>query len=240
MGEDTKARKILCRKGIAMIYVTGDMHGQKERFRPVKKRHLKKRDTLIVCGDFGFLWTGDPAEKHTLKRIGRHRYPILFVDGCNENHRLLEEYPIVDYAGGKARRISGRLYELLRGEVYTIDGQTVFAFGGGTPTDAYSSAQESPYLLPDEEEMARGIANLEQCGNRVDLIVTHDAPEPLRRMLEIDKLDEISPLHTYLETVSKTVRFSHWCIGKYHLNKRIPPYYHLLFTEIFRLDQTKE
>ena len=39
-----------------MIYVTGDTHGEADRLSPSKLRALKAGDTLIVCGDFGFLW----------------------------------------------------------------------------------------------------------------------------------------------------------------------------------------
>ena len=39
-----------------MIYVTGDIHGEVERFSEKEIKRLKKQDTLIVLGDFGFLW----------------------------------------------------------------------------------------------------------------------------------------------------------------------------------------
>ena len=39
-----------------MILVTGDMHGEWERFGDKALKKLKKGDTLIVCGDFGFVW----------------------------------------------------------------------------------------------------------------------------------------------------------------------------------------
>ena len=44
-----------------MIYVTGDMHGQISRFDDPALRRLKEKDTLLVCGDFGFLWDGSAA-----------------------------------------------------------------------------------------------------------------------------------------------------------------------------------
>ena len=38
-----------------MVYVTGDLHGEWARFRARGIRRLKRNDTLLVCGDFGFL-----------------------------------------------------------------------------------------------------------------------------------------------------------------------------------------
>ena len=86
---------------------------------------------LIVCGDFGFIWNGSEKEKKILQKIGKMKPTIAFIPGCHDNYALLSEYPEVDFCSGKARHISGNLYELLRGQIYTIDNKTVFAFGGG-------------------------------------------------------------------------------------------------------------
>ncbi|MFR1808666.1 MAG: calcineurin-like phosphoesterase, partial [Pygmaiobacter massiliensis] len=71
-----------------MIYVTADLHGDVDRLRslPVK---LGRKDTLIVLGDFGFLWDGSKAEKKMLKWLGKRRYQLLFLDGAHENYDLL-------------------------------------------------------------------------------------------------------------------------------------------------------
>ena len=45
-----------------MIYVTGDTHGDIERFKSSGIHKVKKGDSIIVCGDFGFVWDGsNPA-----------------------------------------------------------------------------------------------------------------------------------------------------------------------------------
>lgn len=49
-----------------MIYITGDTHGEVERLVPSKLRALKEGDTLIVCGDFGFIWDGSKKEQKIL------------------------------------------------------------------------------------------------------------------------------------------------------------------------------
>ena len=60
-----------------MIYFTGDMHGDFSRFKDVKKARVKKGDTLIVCGDFGFLWEGGKKEEAVLQKIGKLPYTVL-------------------------------------------------------------------------------------------------------------------------------------------------------------------
>ena len=37
-----------------MVYITGDLHGDLARLSAPDMRQVKKGDTLIVCGDFGF------------------------------------------------------------------------------------------------------------------------------------------------------------------------------------------
>lgn len=46
-----------------MVYLTGDTHGDLDRFKHGKLRWLTKRDTVIVLGDFGFVWDGSKAEQ---------------------------------------------------------------------------------------------------------------------------------------------------------------------------------
>ena len=57
-----------------MILITGDTHGDMTRFAAKQVKTLKKNDSLIICGDFGFIWDGSNAEKHRLKQLGRKKY----------------------------------------------------------------------------------------------------------------------------------------------------------------------
>lgn len=215
-----------------MIYITGDMHGERSRFRSVRKAGIRKGDALIVCGDFGFVWNGSDSEKKLLRWIGKRRFYTLVVDGCNENHALLAEYPEKELFGGRVRQISGNLYLLSRGGVYTIGGKTVFAFGGGNSLERYDSREDDPLLLPSAGEIENAWENLAAAQNRVDLIVTHDAPAKLRQFIDMDNLDELTNLHTFLEEVSQKVEFGSWYFGKYHTDRLIPPRYHMVFTGV--------
>lgn len=219
-----------------MIYVTGDVHGDKSRFKAVRKAGIRKGDTLLICGDFGFLWDGGEAEERLLKWIGKRRYQVLFVDGCNENHRLLSAYPEVELCGGRARRISGHLHLLLRGEIYEIEGKWVFALGGGDSLEPYSSGEHEKYLMPSDGEMENARRHLAGAGNEVDLILTHDAPAKLRQFIDIENLDEITQLQAFLEEISRTVKYKRWYIGKYHLNKIIPPHTYMVFTDVLKYE----
>ena len=62
-----------------MVYVTGDIHGELRRFDTSAIRRLRKGDTLIICGDFGFIWNGGAEEEKILRKLGNKKYNIAFV-----------------------------------------------------------------------------------------------------------------------------------------------------------------
>ena len=219
-----------------MIYITGDTHGEMERIKAAK---LKKHDTLIILGDFGFLWNGGPEEEKQLAALGKHKGQILFLDGTHENFDLLNTYPVEEFAGGRARHISGNLYQLLRGEIYTIEGKPLFTLGGGT-TDDLIVRQEAGRWWPQEKPEAADYENAEKNlaahGGRVDAILTHEPGFQLCKILKVG--DSVpSSLQAYFDQLQKTVEFDQWYFGKWHLDKDIPLRYHAVFREVHKLGE---
>jgi len=216
-----------------VVYVTGDFHADKDRFKLVKKAKLKKNDTLIVCGDFGFIWKGTNAEKKLLKWIGKRKFNTCFVDGYSDNLRLIEEYPIDKWNDGQVRTISGNLRMLMRGEVYDIDNKRIFAFGGGDNFDKeiYTTGNK----LPTQSEIDNACENLAKAGNKVDYIITHDAPSKIKLFINLAN-SEVNYMQTFFDEIGSSVTFIKWFFGKYHLNKQITPTYSLIYTDIKPLD----
>ncbi len=224
-----------------MIYITGDIHGDYSRFKSPALRRLKKNDALIICGDFGFIWDGGKAEKKLLKKIGRKRYNVLFVEGSHENYDLLEQYEVSEWCGGKTRVISGRLRQLMRGQVYEIAEKTVFAMGGGQSDDSADLIEGQNWWqreIPTEEELAEAVANLEKAGNSVDFIVTYEPPAKLHDFID-HKSGDVNHINTFLNSIYENAEFSKWFFGKLHLNKLVPPKYHAVYDGIIVADKTK-
>lgn len=225
-----------------MIYITGDIHGDFTRFRSPVLRKLRKNDALIVCGDFGFIWDGTAQEKKLLKKIGKLRYNVLFVEGSHDNYDLLEDYPVEEWCGGKTRPISGRLRQLMRGQVFEIAEKTVFAFGGGQSDDTTVELVEGENWwrreIPSEHELEEGLRNLEKAGNRVDIVVTYEPPSKLHDFLDHNSGDR-NHINTYLNDVYERLDFGRWFFGKLHLNKLIPPKYYAVYDHIVVADDTK-
>ncbi len=173
---------------VFLIYITGDTHGDLSRFKTKEARAIRKGDTLIVCGDFGFLWEGGDAEARRLRWLGKRRYNICFVEGPNDNMALLSRFPEAVWNGGRVREISGRLRYLCRGEIFHIDGCDIFAFGGGAPPDDAPRPEGwAGGELPAPDELANARQNLERARYRVDYIVTHQPSRKIRHFIDTDR-----------------------------------------------------
>lgn len=219
-----------------MVYITGDLHGDISR---LEKMNLKKYDTLIVCGDFGFIWDDSELEKKYIKKISKLPYMILFVDGTHENFDLLKKYPEKDFAKSQARQITDNIYQLLRGHIYEIDGHTFFTFGGGESVDkeirqAYNNYW--PEELPTVNEMKNAVANLDKVNRKVDYIITHE-PSARVKGLFCDKIDNINTLNRFFDDVSKQVKYKKWFFGSVHKDRQVPPNYMAMFTSVLSIDE---
>ena len=217
------------RKGaVFLIYITGDIHGDKRRFDEAKR--LRAGDTLIVCGDFGFLWDGGAAEERMLKKLGKKKYAIAFVDGAHENFDLLNRCPEGEWNGGRVHLLGGQIYHLMRGEVYTIEGKTVFAFGGAETKERQLYQDVGRWWreeFPTMAEMKNGALHLQEHGRKVDYIVTH---WPAPRMA--GNRGERNALDAYFDTIARQVEYKRWYFGYLHSDRKRTAKNYSMFQEI--------
>lgn len=115
-----------------MIYVTGDLHGEKAQMNRYWQA-LSAGDILIIARDFGLLWWSPEVSywKHhqeikLIQKLADAPFTTCFVDGNHENFDLLETYPKEEKWGGHVQNIEG-VYHLLRGELYNIEGRRMVA-----------------------------------------------------------------------------------------------------------------
>lgn len=218
-----------------LIYVTGDTHGDMQRFRAPALRRLKQGDALVVCGDFGFLWDGGAQEEKNLRKLGKLKYTVLFLDGTHENFDLLNAYPAEDWNGGKARHICGNLYQLMRGQVYELGGKTIFTFGGGESTEKQIRVEAHkwwPCEMPSLEEMRSGADHLEQHGWKVDYIFTHEPPPKTDFGPQGESAGRKNQLDAYLSQVMLKTKYEKWFFGSQHIDRKITYKNYAVFQEI--------
>ncbi len=221
-----------------MIYVTGDLHGDPARLSDKALRRLKKGDTLLACGDFGFVWDGSPAELKLRRKIGKQKYITIFVDGTHDNLPMIREFPEEEYAGGTVRRIEGNLLYAERGTILTLEGKKVFFLGGGVSEDMDERLESGTWHseeMPTAGELAAAEERLTQSGG-VDLIITHQPSDRMRIFLGGDRT-EISPLGAFLDRVEQEMQFGSWYFGRLHKDKKIPPRQQAVLREVVPAEQ---
>lgn len=146
-----------------MIYITGDCHGNFERFTEEnfpEQKDMTKDDYVIICGDFGGVWSTkqqDKAETEVLNWLNDRPFTTLFICGNHENFDRLRRFPMMIWKGGKVHRIRPSIYHLMRGQVFNLQGKTFFTFGGATSHDVQGGIFE-----PDDLMLRQKIARAKQ------------------------------------------------------------------------------
>ena len=182
---------------------------------------LTDKDYLIILGDAGIIWS---ETEHKEVQAFYEGLPLttLFVDGNHENFDLLETYPTVNFMGGAARKISDKIYHLMRGEIYTIDNKTFFVFGGGFSLKKLTNTSPVNVWereMPSEEEYQNGLDNLKKYNFTVDYMLTHVAPAKIAYEMWIPLIEQEIGLNNYLEEIRKKTSFKRWYFGHHHKDR---------------------
>lgn len=254
-----------------MIFITGDTHSDFSRFtrkRFPEQENLSKDDIVIIAGDFGGIWFGTEdafrlkAERGNLDELNNRSFTTVFVPGNHENYdRLMSsEFQTVLWNGGYAKEIRPSVYMLLRGEIYELDGLTLFAFGGARSHDVTDGILDpgDPELkrkikqlkqlgrnmyrirgkswweqeLPSQAEMDHGLENLRKHDWKVDCVVTHCAPSSIQETLSGFQRDMLTD---YLEDIQTRLSYQSWYFGHYHMDLQISDRDTLLYKKICRI-----
>ena len=224
-----------------MIYVTGDMHGDLERLYDKEFRKLKKGDTLIVCGDFGYIFDGSPIEKKVIDFLSTRRFYVTFVEGTHDNLNRINACRETVWRGGRVNRIKGNLLHLKRGQVFKIEGKTFFTFGGGESVDKDMRVSSGLWWRDEEpspDEMAQGVTALNEVNRKVDYIISHEPPFLVKSavLLRRGHNDRVNKLNGYLEEIGRSCDFKHWYFGSLHEDKVITEYHTCVFRKLVKIE----
>lgn len=217
---------------MSKIYVTGDTHGEIEMYRlwNTKLQTLTRDDYVIIAGDAGFIWRGFTGpdgglhenDQRLINKLAELPFTILFIDGNHENHKALTQFPAMVWNGGKVHKISDNLYHLMRGQIFNIDGRTIFTFGGAESIDKeYRIIDKSWWKeeMPTEWEFALGLKKLEEVNFKVDYVITHTCRHfVIPNMINHWWNDINNPLEGYFTYLIKdcNLQFKRWYFGHWH------------------------
>ena len=254
-----------------MIFVSGDIHGNPVRFstdnfyEQKEFSGIKEDNTVIVLGDFGLVWNhnGESSnEKWWLDWLEEKPFTVCFVDGNHENFDRLYQYPVEEWNGGKVHKIRDNVIHLMRGQVFEIEGNKFFTFGGASSHDISAGILEvddpdfkkkrkeldkNPYALyrinhvswwkeelPSKDEFREGIENLKKHDWKVDYILTHSPSASVIALLG-QGLYEQDILTEYLEEIRCKTEYKRMFSGHMHVNRAINEKDILLYEQIIRI-----
>ena len=250
-----------------MIFITGDCHSDFTRLRKKifsEQKSMTKEDYLIITGDFGGVWSKDAEskeEKNILDWLESRPFTVLFVCGNHENFDRLMAYPVEEWNGGKVHKIRPSVIHLMRGQVFELEGKTIFTFGGAKSHDISGGILEldDPNFrlkkrrleregelfrvnhltwwkeeLPSEEEMEEGHKNLERYDYKVDYIVTHCCSSSIQEIVGNGHY-ETDLLTDYLEEIRKNTEYKKWFFGHYHFCSNVTDKDILIYEQIIRI-----
>ncbi|MBP5230315.1 MAG: metallophosphoesterase [Clostridia bacterium] len=247
------------------LFVTGDTHGDFQRFGS-KRFDAPEGSTVLICGDFGGVWDRSAAEAYWLDWLEEKPYTFLFVDGNHENYDLLNADPVSSWNGGNVHVVRNNVIQLMRGQIFDIEGVRFFVFGGARSHDIGGGilSPDDPDIrekirrlnreqalyridrvswwkeeMPSEAEMSEGIANLEKAGNSVDCILTHCAPTSVQDILS-GGLYGHDKLTEYLEKIRRNCSFGMWFFGHYHENRTVGRDFLMLYEAVVPLSEFLE
>ena len=246
------------------IFCTGDCHGNFLRFEKEyfpEQETMTRDDTMIITGDFGAIWNGEPQDAKQLDWLEALPFTTLFVCGNHENFDELYAYPVEEWHSGKVHRIRPHVLHLMRGQVFEMEGYTFFTMGGARSIDVWDGIldPDEPDFklkywalrrrravfrvkhlswweqeLPSEEEYAEARRNLERVNYEVDYIITHCVPDSVQ-----DELSDGRYLHDkltgFLEEVKNKAKFQYWLAGHYHENRNVGDKFVILYEQIMQV-----
>ena len=230
------------------IYVTGDIHACPERLNSKnfpQGKELTKKDYVIICGDFGLVWDfkgENGSEKFWLNWLEEKPWTTLFIDGNHENFDILNSYPVTKWNGGNVHIIRKNIIHLMRGQVFNIEGKSIFTFGGGTSIDKYRREEHISWWkeeIPSKEEINEGIINLSKYDNKVDFIITHSCDSKVLNnpvlFFRGNKCEAYEDNYV-LDNFENIVTYKKWFFGHYHVDAVISDNKVAVYNDIRELD----
>ena len=220
-----------------MLLCTGDLHGTNgfKKFKSLDRFNLTEEDYVIIAGDFGVIWHNfDKTHFYDKNQEGLKwlknnlKCKILFVDGNHENFNVLENYPIVDFCAAKARKINDQVYQLMRGELYEIEGQKIWTIGGARSTDKEFRTEGVSWWRQEEPTMMELDVyreKFEKIYPEINYIISHECPSLIYPFVGVSELFRNNPyiFPTWLtdryHTIKGSENFKSWIFGHMHIDR---------------------
>lgn len=226
-----------------MIFITGDTHGDFTRFSRKNRCAMSKihpGDTVIICGDFGGIWsqTETPTERYWINWLEDKPFTVCFIDGNHENFDRIDKFPIETWNGGRVHKIRPSVIHMMRGEFYDIEGTTIFTFGGASSHDVKDGIVEpddpriKQYRKQRKEFRVKGVSwwpqecisdaditnaeqNMAAHNYRADIIISHTPPSHIAAQYHRNDATAV-----YMSSIQERMTYHTWYAGHIHTDRQ--------------------
>lgn len=222
-------------------HIPYDIHKLNSKNFPLGKE-LTKQDVVVICGDFGGVWQDDKEERFWLSWLEGKPWTTVFVDGNHECFPRLYDLEEQFWNGGKVGVVRPSIFHLKRGECYAFPNHiSLFALGGAVSRDKHLRTEGVNWWkeeLPSEQELNYARTQLDEANWKADLIVTHDAPLPILRTLNLEA--DRTLFATFLNELVVRGEFRYWFNGHLHQDVIVAEKYVSLYQEIIEVVKTDD
>ena len=216
-----------------MVYITGDTHGDFDRFIAFAVRMKPtKNDTMIVLGDAGLNYYKGKRDRENKKFVSSFPFVTFCIHG---NHEIrpadISSYKTKEYCGGIVwyEEEFPNILFAKDGEVYSFDGYKCIVIGGAYSVDKhYRLANGWSWFSteqPSDEIKQYVEAQLKKYDNKIDIILSHTCPkkyEPTEVFLVgLDQSLVDKSTEEWLDKIEKTTFYKKWYCGHFHTRKKI-------------------
>lgn len=241
-------------------FITGDCHGNIDRFKRANFPFDNSEIAFIILGDACFNYFLDLRDNITKEKLCRLGYHYFLVRG---NHEVRPTH-LQNIHNNYNQDVKGFVYEeedypnihyFIDGERYQINGYSVLVLGGAYSVDKYYRLERygiSPdasweqcaraFWFKDEqlsnEEMSAIKNKIE--GKSFDFILSHSCPisyEPEDLFLSgIDQSTVDKTTENFLEWVKDSVTWKYWFFGHYHEDRVERPRVEMFYYDYENID----
>jgi len=216
-----------------MVYITGDTHGD---FRNVERfcaqAETTKEDILIILGDAGINYYGNPKDMRLKERLSQLPVTLFSIHGNHEKRpEDIASYMETEFHGGIVfvEQDYPNLLFAKDGELFEFDSKRCFVIGGAYSVDKFYRLLKHYGWWPDEqpsdETKRRVEERLSAEGWRVDIVLSHTCPMkyiPTEMFLSvIDQRTVDNSTEEWLDTIEERLDYGRWYCGHYHGSKVI-------------------
>ena len=225
------------------LFVTGDIHQSVDIHKLSSsnfkiKNDLTKNDILVITGDIGLVWNYGQApfgeEKYWRNWLNNKPWTTFCTLGNHEAYNLIETFPIVEFCGGRARKITDSIYYEIRGEIYNLNGKICLSLGGAESIDKEFRKEGISWWPQEqitEDDIRRARKNLKRYSYKVDYIFTHTGGINVSSFLGFTPT--ISDVR--LDEILHEIEYSHHYCGHYHVDMNVDGKTRILYNDILEI-----